>query len=281
MEYNFKDIDIGDIRLAYIEQGHGIPVVFVHGGGPTDLRTWSQQIEPFSERYRVIAYSRRYHYPNPWGGVGPDLNSTIVQAGDLAALVKALRLGHVHLIGFSFGADIALRAAVDHPELLRSLVVVEPALISWLTDLPTGVDLFANFAREMLVAKKAAQSGDLEQGVKHFMDALMGAGTSDEIPPSILERLRANARLIAFEPTEISDAVSDITRIEAAAIQTPTLMLTGDESPEWLLLVSEELKRCLRNVELAKIRNSSHLLHVMNPPEFNTAVLTFLDKHSS
>jgi pimeloyl-ACP methyl ester carboxylesterase len=68
MQYEFKEIRMGDISLAYIEQGQGTPVIFVHGGGPTDLRTWGQQIEPFAEHFRVIAYSQRYHYPNAWAG---------------------------------------------------------------------------------------------------------------------------------------------------------------------------------------------------------------------
>ena len=56
--------DIGDgIRLHYEERGHGAPIVFVHGS-LSDYAYWQQQIEPFSVNYRVIAYSRRYNFPN-------------------------------------------------------------------------------------------------------------------------------------------------------------------------------------------------------------------------
>jgi pimeloyl-ACP methyl ester carboxylesterase len=83
----------------------------------------------------VIAYSQRYHYPNAWIGDGSDINSTSVHAGDLAALIVSLRLGRVHLIGSSYGSDIVLRLAVEHSELVRTLVVAEPALFSWLVTL--------------------------------------------------------------------------------------------------------------------------------------------------
>jgi pimeloyl-ACP methyl ester carboxylesterase len=64
VEYEFRQCRHGNIGLAYVEQGRGAPVVLVHGGGPTDLRTWGQQLEAFAERFRVIACSQRYHYPN-------------------------------------------------------------------------------------------------------------------------------------------------------------------------------------------------------------------------
>jgi pimeloyl-ACP methyl ester carboxylesterase len=91
VEYEFRQCRHGNIGLAYVEQGRGASVVLVHGGGPTDLRTWGQQLEAFAERFRVIACSQRYHYPNAWLGDGSDINSTTGHAADLAAL-KALGL---------------------------------------------------------------------------------------------------------------------------------------------------------------------------------------------
>jgi len=68
----------------------------------------------------------------------------------------------------------------------------------------------------------------------------------------------------------------DITRSEAATIQTPTLLLTGDASPPMFLLVSQELARYLPHVEHVQIRGASHLLHVMQPQAYNAVVLEFL-----
>lgn len=280
MQHEFKEIRVGDISLAYIEQGHGAPVIFVHGGGPTDLRTWGLQIEPFAEHFRVIAYSQRYHYPNAWIGDGSDINSTSVHADDLAALIVALQLGRVHLIGWSYGADIVLRLAVEHPELVRMLVVAEPGLASWLVNLPGGSELFAEDARTMILVKRAVQNGDLERGLRLFIDAVMGSGLFDQLPTSVHDRLRDNVRLLSAEPTDIGEFVTDITRNEAATIRAPTLILTGDQSPKMFLLVSQELARCLPNAEQAQIGGAAHLLHGMNPQAYNATVLAFLAKHA-
>ncbi|MCS6839935.1 MAG: alpha/beta hydrolase [Roseiflexus sp.] len=279
MQYEFQHIRLSDVSLAYIEQGRGAPVVLVHGSGPTDLRTWERQIEPFAASFRVIAYSRRHHYPNQVTGDLSDIISTRTHARDLADLITALGLGRVHLIGFSFGADIVLRLAVDRPDLVRTLTITEPALRSWLTTLPGGPELLAQRAAAILLAKHAVRIGDLEQGARLFIDGLMGNGVFDRLPPPSRQRILDNAHLIGAEPVEISitDA-EDITRDEAATIRAPTLLLTGDASPPMFLIVSRELARCLPNVEQARLRGASHLLHVMNPQAYNATVLEFLKK---
>src|SRR5581483_9402800 len=102
----------------YVERGQGTPVVFVHGS-LGDYRTWGRQMEPFSQRYRVIAYSRRYHYPNRWSGDGRDYSPSL-HAGDLTAiLAKLTGREPAHLVGASYGAAIALTMALNQPEAVR------------------------------------------------------------------------------------------------------------------------------------------------------------------
>jgi pimeloyl-ACP methyl ester carboxylesterase len=191
-----------------------------------------------------------------------------------------LGLGRGHLIGFSWGADIVLRLAVDHPELVRTLVVTEPGLFSWLTALPGGPELFAEYANTMIPAKSAAQDGDYERGLRLFIDAVLGEDQYDQLPPSAQERLMVNRRLISAEVTDLREVVTDITREEASKIQAPTLILTGEESPEISLLVSQELRRCMPDADHALIGEAAHLLHVMNPQAYNSTVLAFLARHT-
>ncbi|GIW01581.1 alpha/beta fold hydrolase [Roseiflexus sp.] len=278
-QYKFHHIQPGNVPLAYIECGHGAPVVFVHGSGPTDLRTWERQIEPFAAHFRVVAYSRRCHYPNPATGDLAGITSTRTHARDLADLITALGLGRVHLVGFSFGADIVLRLAADRPDLVRTLTITEPPLRSWLATLPGGAELLTQRAAAILPAKRAVQDGNLEQGARLFIDGMMGRGVFDGLSPSARQRIVSNAHLIGAEPTEI-DAVSaeDITRDEAATIQAPTLLLTGDASPPMFLIVSRELARILPNVEQARISGAAHLLHITHAQVYNAIVLGFLSK---
>lgn len=281
MQYEFKEVRVGDIRLAYVEQGHGVPVIFVHGAGAIDLRTWEPQLEFFAEQFRVIAYSRRYHYPNAWSGDGSDIDSMPVDADDLAALIRALDLGRAHLIGHSYGAEIVLRLAVEHPDMIRTLVVEEPALVSWLVTLPGASETVAEFAAAMLPAKNAVQNGDLEEGVRLFVDAAVGRGLFEQLPASVKDRLMDNVRLLSATPTEVSEFDTAITRGDAATIEAPTLILTGDQSSEMFLLASQELAHHVSHAERAQIEGASHLLHGMNPQAYNATVLAFLANHTS
>lgn len=278
-QYAFHHIQPGNVPLAYIERGRGAPAALVHGSGPTDLRTWERQIEPFAAHLRIVAYSQRYHYPNPTTGDLASITSTRTHARDLADLITALGLGRVHLVGFSFGADIVLRMAVDYPDLVRTLTIIEPPLCSWLATLPGGAELLTQRAAAILPAKRAVQNGNLEQGARLFIDGMMGRGVFDRLSPSARQRILDNAHLIGAEPTEI-DAMNaeDITRDEAATIRAPALLLTGDESPPMFLLVSRELARCLPNVEQAQVRGASHLLHVTHWQVCNAIVLGFLSR---
>jgi pimeloyl-ACP methyl ester carboxylesterase len=268
---------VDGVDLAYVERGQGDPVVLVHGGGATDLRTWDAQFEPFARYYRVIAYSQRYHWPNTWVGDGWDVNSTRLHVADLAGLVHALGLGPCHVIGSSYGGDIALLLAYEQPELVRSLVLGEPGLGHWLRQLPGGAALEAEALQTMAPAAQAVQRGDLAAAARLFIDTVLGPGRYDQLPASVHERLRDNARLLGFERPDLDD--NPVGCAEAGTIAAPTLLLTGDGSPAMFGLVAEELTRCMPGIARALIPNTAHLLHGMNPAAYNATVLAFLAEH--
>ena len=116
--------------MAYIKQGQGPTLVLVHGT-LIDFRYWTAQMDPFAERSRVIAVSLRHHYPNP-STDGQSDSGLRVHAADIAALIRTLAGPPVHLVGHSYGGFVALLVARDHPGLVRSLVLEEPALLNGL-----------------------------------------------------------------------------------------------------------------------------------------------------
>jgi pimeloyl-ACP methyl ester carboxylesterase len=271
-------VRVDGIDLAYVAQGSGDPVVLVHGAGATDLRTWSAQLAPFAQRYRVIAYSQRYHWPNRWVGDGSEIYATQRHAGDLAGLIRALDLGPSHIVGSSYGADIALLLACQHLELVRSLVLGEPGLGPWLPRLPGGAALAAEYFQSMVPAVEAIERGEVESAVRLFIDAVAGAGVYDHLSPAVHQRLRANARLLAFESPDRGDN-SPLDCADAGQITAPALLLTGDASPAMFGLVAEELARCMPGIQRAVIPDTAHLLHSMNPEVYNAVVLAFFAEH--
>src|SRR6266540_1911975 len=145
--------------LRFLDGGAGLPVVFVHGSLAT-LDSWRPQFDAFATGVRVVAYSRRYHPPNPARPDGQAYALTL-HADDLIGLIEALRVERVHLVGSSYGAYVALLVTLKRPDLVRSLVLEEPLLLPWLARSPEGDSLRRAFeANVEEPARRAFARGD-------------------------------------------------------------------------------------------------------------------------
>ena len=136
---SLKTVRVNGADLHYVEQGTGPAVIFVHGG-LDDYRACQPQIQAFSERYHTVAYSRRYNYTNARVAPRSDY-SAMVDADDLAALIKKLRLGPARIVGVSYGAYVAPISCCEASGVGAFLVLSEPPLMRWLSELEGGGDL--------------------------------------------------------------------------------------------------------------------------------------------
>lgn len=150
---SLRRVRVNGAELNYLDQGKGVPVVFVHGG-LEDYRAWLPQMEPFSRSYRTIAYSRRHNYPNSAVTVESDY-SAIVDADDLAALLVKLKLPPAHVVKVSYGAYTSLFLALRHPSLVRSLVLSEAPVLRWLPQLKGGQVLFTDLMTKLWQPRRA------------------------------------------------------------------------------------------------------------------------------
>jgi non-heme chloroperoxidase len=275
-----KQVNVNGIALHYIEQGSGDPVVLVHGG-LSDYRMWEGQMEPFSERYRVIAYSRRYAYPSDASDAS--VGYTVVpHAKDLAAFIQNLETGPVHLVGHSYGAYISLLTAIEHPELVKSLMLGEPPVMSLLTNTDEGNELLFDFEiNTVLPSARAFDSGDKLRGLNIFLDGVMGDESFyDKLPPEMQQQVLDNIQELQgiVSPKIIFLFSPFITCDDIRKINTPVLLITGEKSPRFLITITEELEKCLPHHERIVIPGASHEMEMDNPQAFNEAVLHFLEK---
>src|SRR6266700_3369740 len=168
--------------LAYRIVGDtGTPVVFVHGS-VADQGEWDRQIATFAQTHRVLVYSRRYHPPNlPTND--DQTYSPMLHAEDLAALLLQLDLAPAHVVGSSYGAYTALQLTRDHPQLVRSLVLAEPPIVSLLTGSEEGDAARRAFYTNALDPARAAFArGDSVTGLRYFYDGTAGRGAFDRLP---------------------------------------------------------------------------------------------------
>src|SRR5271155_2826027 len=201
-------VDAGGVSLYYEQAGSGVPVVFSHGI-PTDYRAWKAQVKDFSQRYLTVAYSRRYAAPNHRDGDVTD-STVAANAADLKGLIEKLGVAPVHLVGHSYGGFVAAYLAADHPDLVRTLVLVEPAIATLLVEDPNssgqmfallignpGVALSARRFQSGSLAPslKALDSGQPKKSVQLNVDGIQNrVGAFAELPDSAKEMMLDNAR---------------------------------------------------------------------------------------
>ena len=117
--------------VAYRRAGAGPPLVMLHGG-LSDSRSWTPQLTSLSREYDVVAWDA----PGCGGSADPAADLRLAGYADaVAALVRALGVGPVHLAGHSFGAGLAIDVYGRHRQLVRSLVL-SGAYAGWRGSLP-------------------------------------------------------------------------------------------------------------------------------------------------
>ena len=272
-----KKIRVNGVELHYIEKGKGTAVLLVHGGAE-DYRSWKSQMEPFSKHYHVIAYSRRYNYPNS-NPVASHDHSAIVEADDLAALIKSLKLGPVHVVGTSYGAYTALFLASRHPKLVRTLILAEPPALRLVRVNADGVAAYEEFMTSLWKpAGDAFRAGDKERALCLTAEYFGGKGTFEQVPEDIRQGWRVN--LVEWEALTTSrDAFPELRREDIKAIKAPVLMLSGEQTLLIHKLVDRELQPLLPNVKRVIIPKASHDMWGEEPEACRQAALAFLDMH--
>jgi pimeloyl-ACP methyl ester carboxylesterase len=265
------------IELEYSLRGTGEPVVLVHAGLFAD---WFQPLleEPaLAARYRVLSFHRV-------GYAGssrvPEPVSIARQATHLLALMRYLGIERAHIVGHSSGGNIALQLALDAPERVHSLVILEAAL-------PVG-----GGSERLLSTRRAAMASILEQfragkkaaAVDGFMRMVAGPAYRapfEQALPGVFERGLADAD--TFFGQELPAVQQwQFAREDAGRITQPVLAVVGEKSVEVSPIWAERqqvLSSLLPNVEGFVLPGATHLLHVQNPRGMAEALASFFARH--
>jgi pimeloyl-ACP methyl ester carboxylesterase len=284
------NVTINGTSLEYAEYGEGEPLVLVHGSA-SDYRTWHNQQEEFARRYRVIVYSRRYHWPNEQIAEDADY-SMLEHLDDLEAMIQKLGAVPAHLVGHSYGAFLSLLLAIKRPALVRTLVLAEPPAITlFVSNTPkplellkllvtrprTAITLVKFGAKAMAPAKAIAERGDAKKAMRLFGATILGQQFYNRLSERRLEQVDANATRAEF----LGSGFAPLDAQHLRNVLTPTLLITGQHSHRLFHRLADRLEELLPNVERVEIEDASHILHEDNPSAFNKAVELFLEKSRS
>jgi pimeloyl-ACP methyl ester carboxylesterase len=267
-----KTLSVNGYDMAYMERGQGTPVVLIHGS-LNDYRAWAFQMEPLSTHYRTIAVCLRHFYPEPWNGEDNDF-SVHQHSEDLASFIKSIKAGPVHLVAHSRGGDVALILTKEHPQLVQSMVLADPAPFDGMLLETPEVRAEAEKRKVFVTAAlERLQQGDVDSGLEIFIDAISVPGNWKKIPEAAKQIRRDNAWSLK---SLVADAKEPYSCADAKKLKMPVLLLTADRSPSLYGMMHAALQPCLEHSRMITIPNASHGMNRENPEVFNTVVLEFL-----
>ena len=264
--------DLGEVRLYYERRGTtGDPAVLVHGS-LVDHHTWDSVAPSFDRSLDVLVYDRRGHGQSE----GPPRTHPVADdARDLAALLESLDLYPVHVIAHSYAGAVALRLALDRPEMVRSLSLHEPPFVGLLATDPATLPEAERLLAEVRSIQARVRSGDTEGAVRAIVDSVSGAEGAWE---RLSERTRSIFRSLADRwCEELDDPEALRPDLDALGDLLPPVLLTcGELSPPPVRRIHAILARALRNVVLRDLSNSGHVPQITDPDQYVGVVLEFL-----
>jgi pimeloyl-ACP methyl ester carboxylesterase len=265
--------NVNGVELEYEVQGSGEPILLISTGPIADSFLPLLSEKALTERYRLITYRQRQlaHATN-----GPAPVTFAEHASDAAALLGYLGVRRAHVAGHSTGAAIALQLAVDCPDLVHSLALLEPPLLS--------VASAGAFFEQVGPSVLACRSGDGGEAMAGFLSVVCSLDW--ETCQNVIEK---------HVPGGVARAMKDVDNLfgsylpalagwqfgtdQAAAIAQPVLSVLGTETHQLFVDSDELLHSWFPQVEDCTIEGVAHLLHMQRPEPVARGVAEFFARH--
>ncbi|MCG3041499.1 alpha/beta hydrolase [Streptomyces sp. S1A] len=255
-----------DGSLAYRDEGTGPTVVLLHGGH-LDHTMWDEQIRALSPHHRVIAPDARGH------GGSSNATRPFRPADDLAALLRHLDAAPAVLVGLSMGGATAVDTALEHPGLVRALVV---------SGAGTSRPVFeTSWSRRLLAEQRhAIASGDVEGWLDSFLLFAVGPHRDlGDLDREVVRRLRTTALRTAAKHTgDEPDLLAPVPDPwgRAAEIGVPLLAINGAIDSHDHIAMAERLVRTVPGGRAETIEGAAHYPNMENPAAYNALLSEFL-----
>jgi pimeloyl-ACP methyl ester carboxylesterase len=270
-----KTMEAAGAAFPYAEAGEGEPVLFIHGSF-SDHRLWTFLWDDVARDHRVLAYTQRWHGPGDWPEDKP--YSRDVHTADLVALLKAWG-EPMHVVGWSYSGPIALRAAAQEPDLVKSLVLFEPTA----PEMVEG-DAEGEAAREEWFGlwgdvDAAVKANDNEEAIREGIEAAFGLpeGGFETLEPDAQAMLLDNAPTVPLDWN--APMPTPITCDELKTVSAPTLIVVGSETPAFWDLDARAMADCVPDAEVAVIEGVGHGGPMQAKDQFVKLTLDFIGAH--
>lgn len=248
-------------------QGNGELLLLVHGA-LSDGLMWYPHMQLASEHFKVLSYTQRYFGENPQAPSSNKPFGIQTHAEDLIALTESLNRPKVHVVSWSYGADVSLAAAALAPELFASVYAYEPGSPIYLA--PHQEALYWQDTEQWFTPiKHFVDKGDWVSAAKTLVNcSAQETGYFDTQPQSIQASQLRNLSSLAWQlsaspwnpPQDLFESLIDI---------SPKIHIAyGEETRQMFQIASQAAADKVPNAQLRIIPNSTHMLPLEDPDTF-------------
>jgi pimeloyl-ACP methyl ester carboxylesterase len=265
--------DVAGITIEYEVAGHGEPVVFIHGALIAETFRPLLTEPALTDRYHLIRYHRR-GYAGSTHTRGP--MRVAQHAADCRALFRYLGVERAHVVGHSYGGAVVLQLALETPDVVHSLALLEPAVVA-----SSGVQAYRDALQR---GEQRFREASAEEVVDEFFQPRFGSGYRallDQILPGSFAQAVADAGTW-FERE--SPALREWTfgEPELQRVTQPVLAVHGQDSDALWPRFGETHRLLLASLPQAEgfvLPGATHLLHAQNPRGMAEALAAFFARH--
>lgn len=265
--------NVNGVELEYSVAGSGEPVLLISTGPIADSFLPLLSEKALAGRYRLITYRQR----RPDRSNDSQLPVSFAEhAADAAALLGHLGVRRTHVAGHSTGATIALQMAADRPDLVHTLALLEPPLLS--------VPSAGAFMEKAGPAFAAYGAGDRDGAMAGFLS--MVSSLDWETCRQVIERhipggvARAMTNADSFFDSYLPALSTwQFGREQAAPISQPVLSVVGTDTERLFVDSHELLHTWFPQVQDCRIDGVAHLLHIQRPEPVARGVAEFFARH--
>lgn len=262
-------VTLSSTSLAYIDRGHGQPILLVHGF-PLDHTMWNPQIDALAPRHRVIAPDLRGFGQSPLGEIDESRGVSMEQyADDLAELLDELQVSDpVVLMGLSMGGYIAWQFVRKYQDRVRALVQLDTRALADNDEARAG---------RLKMAENVAEWGSGR--VAEMMGPRLFSPRSFQRLPQVIEAVR---RVVEGTPPEAIAAAQrgmaarpDVTGM-LSTIRVPTLIIVGDQDAISPPAEMQAIATAIPSAEFVVIPDSGHMTTLEQPTAVTSAIEKFI-----
>jgi len=270
-----------DIVTFYEDTGDGPVVVLVHGHS-LDLRMWKYQVGPLVDMgYRVIRYDVRGHGRSmvppsgyTWDNYSQDLSDLLDRLNVEKPAAEPLAVEAAHVVGLSMGGAIALKFALDHPQRVTSLTLVDSILPGF-----TYSEEFSRWITELRKAvategKKAAferlwLNHPIFDGVRRYQDRF--AEVREMVAGFQAAEYREDAGTPGYVQPDLAARLGEVS--------APTLVVAGEDDVPDFVMIGALMEANIPGARRVELAGCGHIPPMEDPAAFNGVLMEFLAAH--